>query len=74
MVVKVKHLQWLGLRSLKEVSAGRVRLKENLELCYTDTVQWAHLFRSRDQTIKDDPLPNICGESRAFVGFTAALR
>ncbi|KAM4534179.1 melanoma receptor tyrosine-protein kinase-like [Odontesthes bonariensis] len=61
VVVKVAHLQWLGLRSLKEVSAGRVRLKENLELCYTDTVQWAHLFRSTDQTIRDDSLPDVCG-------------
>ncbi|XP_061569236.1 melanoma receptor tyrosine-protein kinase-like [Cololabis saira] len=57
VVVNAKRLRWLGLRSLKEVSAGGVRLTGNAELCYTDTVQWSHLFRSKDQkTTNTDPL------------------
>uniref|UniRef100_A0A3P9CZP6 Receptor protein-tyrosine kinase n=1 Tax=Maylandia zebra TaxID=106582 RepID=A0A3P9CZP6_9CICH len=50
-VVSLKHLRWLGLRSLKEVSAGVVAVKNNPELCYVWKDQWAHLFRSTDQTI-----------------------
>uniref|UniRef100_A0A665VA60 Receptor protein-tyrosine kinase n=1 Tax=Echeneis naucrates TaxID=173247 RepID=A0A665VA60_ECHNA len=51
VVVKAKHLRWLGLRSLKEVSAGRVMLRNNPQLCYTQTDQWSGLFRSSDQSI-----------------------
>ncbi|XP_054621745.1 melanoma receptor tyrosine-protein kinase-like isoform X3 [Dunckerocampus dactyliophorus] len=50
-VVRVQNLHWLGLRSLKEVSAGRVALKDNPQLCYTRNDQWARLFRSSDQII-----------------------
>uniref|UniRef100_A0A669ENX2 Receptor protein-tyrosine kinase n=1 Tax=Oreochromis niloticus TaxID=8128 RepID=A0A669ENX2_ORENI len=50
-VVKLKHLRWLGLRSLKEVSAGVVAVRNNPELCYVWKDQWSHLFRSTDQTI-----------------------
>nr|XP_019968118.1 PREDICTED: melanoma receptor tyrosine-protein kinase-like [Paralichthys olivaceus] len=50
-VVTAKHLRWLGLRSLKEVSAGRVLVRGNLQLCYTRREQWARLFKSIDQTV-----------------------
>uniref|UniRef100_A0A3Q1ELU9 Receptor protein-tyrosine kinase n=1 Tax=Acanthochromis polyacanthus TaxID=80966 RepID=A0A3Q1ELU9_9TELE len=50
-VVRVQHLLWLGLRSLKEVSAGKVVLKDNLQLCFTRRDQWTRLFRSRDQDV-----------------------
>ncbi|XP_030612275.1 melanoma receptor tyrosine-protein kinase-like isoform X2 [Archocentrus centrarchus] len=51
-VVHLTHLKWLGLRSLKEVSAGMVTLKNNPELCYVRADQWRNrLFKSTDQTI-----------------------
>uniref|UniRef100_A0A672J1W2 Receptor protein-tyrosine kinase n=1 Tax=Salarias fasciatus TaxID=181472 RepID=A0A672J1W2_SALFA len=61
-VVRLKHLRWLGLRSLKEVSAGKVLLKDNPELCYTQSQQWSRLFRSKDQTIgmRNNALPTTC--------------
>uniref|UniRef100_A0A672J273 Receptor protein-tyrosine kinase n=1 Tax=Salarias fasciatus TaxID=181472 RepID=A0A672J273_SALFA len=64
-VVRLKHLRWLGLRSLKEVSAGKVLLKDNPELCYTQSQQWSRLFRSKDQTIgmRNNALPTTCSES-----------
>uniref|UniRef100_A0A3Q2ZN17 receptor protein-tyrosine kinase n=1 Tax=Kryptolebias marmoratus TaxID=37003 RepID=A0A3Q2ZN17_KRYMA len=52
VMVNLKHLRWLGLRSLKEVSAGNVMLKLNSDLCYTQTVNWSLLFKSKDQTNK----------------------
>uniref|UniRef100_A0A8D3AFW2 receptor protein-tyrosine kinase n=1 Tax=Scophthalmus maximus TaxID=52904 RepID=A0A8D3AFW2_SCOMX len=50
LVVRATHLRWLGLRSLKEVSAGQVMLKDNPQLCYTRRDRWPRLFRSGDQT------------------------
>ncbi|XP_057680351.1 melanoma receptor tyrosine-protein kinase-like isoform X2 [Corythoichthys intestinalis] len=63
-VVRAHNLRWLGLRSLKEVSAGRVTLKDNPKLCYTDTDQWTRLVRSKDQTVslKNLSSPQICQE------------
>lgn len=63
VVVKMQQLQWLGLRSLKEVSAGKVLLKNNVRLCYTQTVQWSRLFKSADQKMINNDPPDVCGES-----------
>lgn len=64
VVVRTKHLRWLGLRSLKEVSAGKVMLKDNPQLCYMQPFQWTRLFRSADQiaTIRNNKPVDICGE------------
>ncbi|KAM3593948.1 uncharacterized protein V6R79_026296 [Siganus canaliculatus] len=61
-VLRAKHLRWLGFRSLKEVSAGRVTLKDNSQLCYTRPDQWTRLFRSRDQviTIRSNAPSEVC--------------
>lgn len=58
------HLRWLGLRSLKEVSAGKVLLKDNPQLCYTQPFQWTRLFRSADQaaTIRNNKAAEECGK------------
>lgn len=63
-VVKAQHLRWLGLRSLKEVSAGRVMMKDNTQLCYTRPDQWTRLFRSSDQTVvlRNNAEADLCGE------------
>ncbi|KAE8279576.1 Melanoma receptor tyrosine-protein kinase [Larimichthys crocea] len=61
-VVGAKNLRWLGLRSLKEVSAGRVMMKDNSQLCYTRPDQWTRLFRSSDQAIilRNNAPPDVC--------------
>uniref|UniRef100_A0A671Y6K6 Receptor protein-tyrosine kinase n=1 Tax=Sparus aurata TaxID=8175 RepID=A0A671Y6K6_SPAAU len=61
-VVRVKSLRWLGLRSLKEVSAGRVMLKDNSQLCYTGPARWHRLFKSDDQviTVRNNAAPEDC--------------
>ncbi|XP_061614431.1 melanoma receptor tyrosine-protein kinase-like isoform X10 [Phyllopteryx taeniolatus] len=63
-VVRVPGLRWLGLRSLKEVSAGRVTLKDDPQLCYTRGEQWTRLFRSSDQsvTLRNLASPQLCQE------------
>lgn len=64
VVVMATHLRWLGLRSLKEVSAGKVLLKDNPQLCYTQPFQWTRLFRSADQaaTIRNNKAAEECGK------------
>ncbi|XP_056593752.1 epidermal growth factor receptor-like [Triplophysa dalaica] len=46
------HLQYLGLRSLKEISDGDVVIKNNPNLCYVDGSYWQKLFKSEKQRIK----------------------
>ncbi|XP_068200038.1 melanoma receptor tyrosine-protein kinase-like isoform X2 [Antennarius striatus] len=62
VVMSGTHLRWLGLRSLEEVSAGQVMIKNNTHLCYTRPVQWPRLFRSGDQTVtmKNNMSPDVC--------------
>lgn len=69
-VVRTKHLRWLGLRSLNEVSAGKVMLKDNPQLCYTQSDQWTRLFRSRDQVIslRNNAPAEYCGGSLDVCG------
>nr|XP_046228029.1 melanoma receptor tyrosine-protein kinase-like isoform X2 [Scatophagus argus] len=61
-VVRAKHLRWLGLRSLKEVSAGRVVMRDNPQLCYTRSDQWNRFFRSKDQIVimRNNSPPDVC--------------
>ncbi|RXM99933.1 Epidermal growth factor receptor [Acipenser ruthenus] len=40
------QISFLGLRSLKEISDGDVVIRNNPNLCYTDTFQWNKLFKS----------------------------
>lgn len=63
-MLRAKNLLWLGLHSLKEVSAGQVIIKDNPQLCYTQPQQWTHLFRSSDQTPTTllNARPDVCGE------------
>lgn len=65
MVVNAGHLRWLGLRSLREVSAGKVLIRKNPQLCYLQQQQpWPHLFRSSSQEVKianNGPL-EVCGQ------------
>ncbi|KAL7886713.1 hypothetical protein AOLI_G00044340 [Acnodon oligacanthus] len=51
-VLNIPDLQYLGLRSLKEISDGDVVLKNNPRLCYTDGAYWQNLFRSVKQNIQ----------------------
>ncbi|KAG7524444.1 melanoma receptor tyrosine-protein kinase-like [Solea senegalensis] len=61
-VVQAHGLRWLGLHSLKEVSAGRVMLRNNIRLCYTRADQWTPLFRSTDQitNMGNNAPPDVC--------------
>uniref|UniRef100_A0A3Q0SJS4 Receptor protein-tyrosine kinase n=1 Tax=Amphilophus citrinellus TaxID=61819 RepID=A0A3Q0SJS4_AMPCI len=57
-VVHLTHLKWLGLRSLKEVSAGMVTLKNNPELCYVRADQWRNRLFKKYSRPPDAELQN----------------
>ncbi|XP_067233336.1 epidermal growth factor receptor-like [Chanodichthys erythropterus] len=50
--LNIPHLEYLGLRSLKEISDGDVVVKNNPQLCYADSSYWPKLFRSEKQHIR----------------------
>ncbi|XP_024136002.1 melanoma receptor tyrosine-protein kinase [Oryzias melastigma] len=59
-VVVNTDTHWLGLRSLKELSAGDVRLKDNHLLCYSKAMNWSYLFRDKKQKVVQTPLVDVC--------------
>lgn len=47
-------INYLGLRSLKEISGGDVVIMKNRNLCYTNESHWLRLFKSNTQTVNID--------------------
>ncbi|XP_074709799.1 receptor tyrosine-protein kinase erbB-3 [Strix uralensis] len=61
LIMKNENVTSLGLRSLREVSAGRVYITENRRLCYLHTVQWGALSRRRaDLDIRNNKPRSKC--------------
>ncbi|XP_041440319.1 receptor tyrosine-protein kinase erbB-3 isoform X2 [Xenopus laevis] len=64
LVMKNNNVTSLGFRSLQEISAGKVYIAENQNLCYYDTVNWRSLFPTPHQTteIKGNKKKKKCEE------------
>lgn len=68
LVMKIKSLTSLGLRSLQRINAGNVYITGNKNLCYYNTVNWTRIWSTssspqRWQTdIKENRSPEECGE------------
>ncbi|CAL1596691.1 unnamed protein product [Knipowitschia caucasica] len=62
VVMGARGLRWLGLRSLREISHGKVILRDNPGLCYTGPNQWEILFETKEQSItyKSNGKPEFC--------------
>ncbi|KAM4699455.1 receptor tyrosine-protein kinase erbB-3 isoform 2-T2 [Discoglossus pictus] len=63
LVMKNNNVTSLGFRSLREISAGKVYITENQNLCYYHTVNWISLFgptRRQSQEIKSNKSPAEC--------------
>ncbi|KAK2511787.1 hypothetical protein Q9233_016717 [Columba guinea] len=61
LIMKNENVTSLGLRSLREVSAGRVYITENRRLCYLHTLHWAALSRRRsDLDIRNNKPRSKC--------------
>uniref|UniRef100_A0A452IKL0 Receptor protein-tyrosine kinase n=1 Tax=Gopherus agassizii TaxID=38772 RepID=A0A452IKL0_9SAUR len=61
LIMKNLNVTSLGLCSLREISAGKVYITENRQLCYLHTVNWGALSRRRaDLEIKDNKPQGKC--------------
>lgn len=61
----------LGLRSLKEISAGRVYISANQQLCYHHSLNWTRLLRGPPEDrldIKYNRPRRDCGEREGLGG------
>uniref|UniRef100_A0A8C2ZZD9 Receptor protein-tyrosine kinase n=1 Tax=Cyclopterus lumpus TaxID=8103 RepID=A0A8C2ZZD9_CYCLU len=56
LVMKIRSLTSLGLRSLRKINDGGVYVTGNLELCYHDTVNWTRILTSVGEGHVCDPL------------------
>ncbi|XP_041848225.1 epidermal growth factor receptor [Melanotaenia boesemani] len=50
LVIIQLDINYLGLRSLKEISDGDVVIRKNKNLCYTNKSHWERLFKSGSQS------------------------
>ncbi|XP_039603172.1 receptor tyrosine-protein kinase erbB-3a isoform X2 [Polypterus senegalus] len=46
LIMKLPNVTSLGLRSLREISAGKVYISDNKQLCYHYTINWTTLMKS----------------------------
>ncbi|CAM4602401.1 receptor tyrosine-protein kinase erbB-3 isoform X1 [Lepidochelys kempii] len=61
LIMKNLNVTSLGLRSLREISAGKVYITENRQLCFLHTINWGALSRRRgDLEIKDNKPRGKC--------------
>ncbi|XP_029450598.1 receptor tyrosine-protein kinase erbB-3 [Rhinatrema bivittatum] len=51
LIMKNGNVSSLGFQSLREISAGKVYITENQQLCYYHTINWTSLFRTRKQGV-----------------------
>lgn len=76
LVVTLLDIDYLGFRSLKEISDGDVVIIKNHNLCYMDDSYWKRFFKSGGQTatVNENANATICGEiSVAFQAFNFAM-
>lgn len=65
--MKNLNITSLGLRSLKEISAGRVYISANRQLCYHHSLNWTRLLRGPPEErldIKHNRPRRDCGEGK----------
>lgn len=61
----------LGFRSLKEISAGRIYISANRQLCYHHSLNWTKVLRGPTEErldIKHNRPRRDCGEGKGLLG------
>ncbi|XP_060108425.1 receptor tyrosine-protein kinase erbB-3 [Heteronotia binoei] len=67
LIMKNMNVTSLGFRSLRQISAGKVYITENQQLCYYHTINWNVLSRRRsDLDIRLNKPPNKCIQEGKF--------
>lgn len=68
LIMKNLNITSLGFRSLKEISAGRIYISANRQLCYHYSLNWTRLLRGPSEErldIKHNRPRRDCGEGEA---------
>lgn len=71
LIMKNLNVTSLGFRSLKEISAGRVYISANQQLCYHHSLNWTRLLRGPAEErldIKYNRPLGECGERKGPQG------
>uniref|UniRef100_A0A8C0R862 receptor protein-tyrosine kinase n=1 Tax=Canis lupus dingo TaxID=286419 RepID=A0A8C0R862_CANLU len=71
LIMKNLNITSLGLRSLKEISAGRIYISANKQLCYHHSLNWTRLLRGPPEErldIKHNRPRRDCGEGKGPEG------
>ena len=67
LIMKNLNVTSLGFRSLKEISAGRIYISANRQLCYHHSLNWTRLLRGPSEErldIKHNRPRRDCGERK----------
>ena len=67
LIMKNLNVTSLGFRSLKEISAGRIYISANRQLCYHHSLNWTRLLRGPSEErldIKHNRPRRDCGEGK----------
>uniref|UniRef100_A0A8C5MB73 receptor protein-tyrosine kinase n=1 Tax=Leptobrachium leishanense TaxID=445787 RepID=A0A8C5MB73_9ANUR len=63
VIFEMTDLKEIGLRNLREISRGSVRIEKNSELCFLSTVDWSLIHEAYyDNYIVGNKSPNECGD------------
>ncbi|XP_018416287.1 PREDICTED: receptor tyrosine-protein kinase erbB-3 [Nanorana parkeri] len=64
LIMKNSNVTFLGFRSLRDISAGKVYITENENLCYYNTIEWAQIFSNKQPNfdIKNNKAQTTCIE------------
>ncbi|KAK2102023.1 Receptor tyrosine-protein kinase erbB-3 [Saguinus oedipus] len=71
LIMKNLNVTSLGFRSLKEISAGRIYISANRQLCYHHSLNWTKLLRGPSEErldIKHNRPRRECGERKGLLG------
>ncbi|XP_012150893.2 insulin receptor isoform X1 [Megachile rotundata] len=67
MLYEMQNLQEIGLKNLREISRGSVRIEKNPSLCYTNTLNWDLIVSAGENVIKDNGEEASCPEDTELV-------
>uniref|UniRef100_A0AAU7YU79 receptor protein-tyrosine kinase n=1 Tax=Eriocheir sinensis TaxID=95602 RepID=A0AAU7YU79_ERISI len=60
LVIYKTHIEVIGLYNLRAILRGSVKIKNNINLCYIHTVNWAAIVRGPDDNVIMDNSESLC--------------
>uniref|UniRef100_A0AAU0MVQ7 receptor protein-tyrosine kinase n=1 Tax=Gecarcinus lateralis TaxID=6769 RepID=A0AAU0MVQ7_GECLA len=60
LVIYNTHIEVIGLYNLRAILRGSVKIKNNINLCYVHTVNWAAIVQGPDDNVLMDNSESLC--------------